>query len=148
MKAVPDRSGQLRTTNRHAALLAVALLSACVRPPRPQRQPLAPPPPPAISEEEIKPVEKPDIAIVDLNENMSPDRKTVAVIGTLVNRGTRATREVYVHVEALDKDGAVVVSADSAPSTEAIAPGSTGSFAVTFENRPGIDRYHVEAITR
>jgi hypothetical protein len=65
-----------------------------------------------------------------------------------VNRGTRATRQVRVHVEALDKGGAIVVSADPVPSTQLIAPGSTSVFAVTFENRPEIDSYHAEAISR
>lgn len=96
----------------------------------------------------MKPVEKLEMAIADLTETPSLDRKTVTVTGTLVNRGARATRELYVHVEALDRNGAVVLSADPVPSTKAIAPGATGSFSVTFENRPDVDRYHVEAIGR
>jgi hypothetical protein len=53
-----------------------------------------------------------------------------------------------VHVEALDHNGAVLISADSEPSTEAIAPGASGSFSVTLENRRDVHRYHVEAISR
>ncbi len=126
--------------------VALAALISCVPP-----APLAPPPPPTprpISEEAIQPVETLETAIIDLNESRSPDGKTVTVTGTLVNRGTRATREVHVHVEALDKDGAVIVSADPAPSTNRIAPDSTATFSVTFESRPDIDRYHAEAISR
>ena len=123
-----------------------ALTGACVPPA--QIPPPAPPPTPALSEEEIAPVERLDVAIIDFHEAPSPDRKTVMVAGTLVNRGTRATRVVHVRVEALDKDGGVVVSADPAPSTQSIAPGTTAMFAAVFENRPEIDRYHAEAMSR
>ena len=128
-------------------ICTIVLLASCA-PPAPPRPPLAPPPPPPIVEEVLKPVEKPKIEIADLNETPSADQKTVSVSGTLVNRGTGPTHEVYVHVEALDTDGAVVVSADSEPSSETIKPGGTGTFSVTFENRSSIDRYHVEAVTR
>lgn len=129
-------------------MLAVAVMAGCVPKAAAPPPPIAPAPPPPIQEEEIKAAEKPNVAIIDLNETASPDRALVQLRGTLVNRGTRATREISVHVEALDKDGAVIVSADSDPSTESIAPGSTATFAVIFENRPGIDHYHVEAISR
>ena len=89
-----------------------------------------------------------NIAIIDLVETPTADKKTVTVSGRLFNRGTGTTREVYVHVEALDHDDAVLISADSEPSTEAIAPGASGSFSVTLENRRDVDRYHVEAISR
>ena len=119
---------------------------SCV-PPAPVTRP-ATPPTPTLSEEAIAPAERLDVAIIDFHETPGPDRKTVTVTGTLVNRGTRTTRQVHVHVEALDKGGAVLVSADPVPSTQLIAPGSTSTFAVTFENRPEIDRYHAEAISR
>lgn len=127
-------------------MCALVTLNGCV-PPAPMPPP-APPPTPVFSEEEIRPPERLDVAITDFNETRSPDSKTVLVSGTLVNRGTRATRDVHVHVEALDKDGAVVASTDPAPSTQLIAPGSTATFSATFENRPEIDRYHAEAISR
>ncbi len=122
--------------------------SACTPP-----APPPPPPPlaaatPALSEEELKAVERPNIAITDVNETPSTDRKNVTVSGTLVNRGRGATREVYVHVEGLDRDGAVVEMADSEPTTEAIQPGTTATFSVHMENRADVDRYHVEAVAR
>ncbi len=127
--------------------MAVAIIAASCVPAAPPTPPAAPPPP-VFSEEVIKPPERLDVAIIDFHETPGPDRKTVTVTGTLVNRGTRSTRQVRVHVEALDKAGAVVVSADPIPSTQLIAPGSTSTFAVTFESRPEIDRYHAEAISR
>jgi hypothetical protein len=140
MRARPGRSVAL--------LLLLVTVLACAPPPT-----LPPPPPPVVatpplSEEEIKPLERPNIAITDLDETASPDGKTVTVSGMLVNRGRGATREVYVHVEALNRDGAVVQFADSEPSTELIQSGSTAAFSVKLENRPDIDRYHVEAVSR
>ncbi len=135
-----------RARQAAVGLCAAVLLSGCV-PPAPVTPP-APLPTPGLSEEEIKPPERLDVAIIDFTEAPSADRATVQVSGTLVNRGTRATREVHVHVEALDKSGAVVVSTNPVPSTQLIAPGATATFSATFENRPDIDRYHAEAISR
>ena len=137
----------MRTIYRTFSLVALAGAVASCVPPAPITPP-APPPTPVLTEEEIQPGGRLDVAIIDFHETPSSDRKTVAVTGTLVNRGTRTTQRVHVHVEALDKDGAVVVSADLLPSTQLIAPGSTSTFAVTFENRPEIDRYHAEAVSR
>jgi hypothetical protein len=127
--------------------VTVALLASCA----PSVAPRLPPPmvpTPVISEEEIRPVVRPNIAITDLNELPSPDGKSVTVTGTLVNRGTGPSREVYVHVEAINRDGAVMVSADSEPTSEIIGPGSTARFSVMLENRSDVDRYHVEALSR
>lgn len=125
--------------------LAVAM-AACV-PPAPVA-PQAPPPTPILSEEIIAPPERLDTAIIDFHETRNPNGQTVTVSGTLVNRGTRTTSAVQVHVEALNKDGAVVASTNPVPSTQLIAPGSTATFSATFESRPAIDRYHAEAISR
>ena len=131
---------------RLSLLALVGGAISCV-PPAPPTPP-APPPAPAFSEEVIKPPERLDVAIIDFNETPSVDRKTVLVTGTLVNRGTRTTNNVQVHVEALDKNGAVVASVNPLPSTQLIAPGLTATFSATFESRPEIDRYHAEAISR
>lgn len=127
-------------------IVVASFLISCV-PPAPVTPPAAPPTP-ALSEETIAPPERLDVAIIDFHEAPSADHKAVTVTGTLVNRGTRTTSSVHVHVEALDKGGAVVASVNPVPSTQLIAPGSTASFSATFENRPEIDRYHAEAISR
>ncbi len=142
----------MRIVHRRRAIALImplgwALASACTPP-----APPSPAPPvaatPALTEEEIKAVERPDIAITDVNETPSGDRRDVTVSGTLLNRGRGATREIYVHVEAINRDGAVVASADSEPTTEAIPPGSTATFSVKLENRADVVRYHVEAVAR
>jgi hypothetical protein len=133
-------------TGRALVVAIGSAVTACV-PPAPLPPPAAPPTP-ALSEEPLAPPERLDVAIIDFHEAPSPDHKTVTVTGTLVNRGTRTTNSVHVHVEALDKSGAAVASVNPVPSTQLIAPGSTASFSVTFENRPDIDRYHAEAVSR
>ena len=147
------RPGVCQLWNMHrdrtaALIVTVVWATACTPPPALPRQPPPPVPPPPIYEEEIKPVETLKLDILDLNELPSADHKIVTVTGTLINHGTRTTREVYVHVEALDKNGAVVLSAEPDPSTQTIAPDSTATFSATFENRADTDRYHVEAIGR
>ena len=129
-----------------APVVIVALWIAGCVPPQPPEVPR--PEPPRFLEEDIKPVETIELKIIDLNETPNPADKTVTVTGRLLNRGTRTPHEVSVHVEALDKDGAVVLSTNPEPSTQMIAPASTATFTAAFENRPDIDRYHVEAIGR
>ena len=68
--------------------------------------------------------------------------------GRVRGRGTRATREVYVHVRGLDRDGSVVFRERSVPATQVIAPSATGRFSVTIADRDDVDRYHVEAFAR
>ncbi len=141
------RSGA--TANLYVFALASLWFGACTPPARPPTAAsAAAAPPPPLYEEEIKPVQRPDIGITDLTEVPSADKRTVTVSGVLVNRGAGATRQVYVHVEALDRAGAVLVSADSEPAAEVIGPGAIGRFSVTFENRADVDRYHIEAISR
>ena len=135
-----------RTVARMLTLVATVHLVACVPPVPPERP--RPEPTPPIVEEDLKPAETVEIGITDLNDKRGTDGKTLTLTGTLVNRGTRTTREVAVHVEALDQDGAVVASADPDPSTQIIAPGSTATFSVVFESHPTIDHYHVEAVAR
>ncbi len=137
----------MRRTYWTFASFILALGSISCVPPAPPA-PLAPPPTPVFSEEQLSPPERLDVAIIDFKETPSADRRTVEVSGILVNRGTRTTSEVHVHVEALDKDGAVVASTNPAPSTQLITPGSTATFSAAFESRPEIDSYHAEAISR
>jgi hypothetical protein len=136
--------------NRVIALLLAAAAVAC----RPREMP--PPPPPAAPtpisgiyyEEDLRPVEQPQIEIVDLQETPSTDGKRVTVTGTLINRGTKATSELSVVVDAFDADGNLLESAGALPSTERVAPTGTAIFTATFNDARGIARYHVEAIAR
>jgi len=131
---------------RNLLWMMAGLLLSCTPPAPNQPPPLLPTP--QISEEEIRPPRMLQLAILNLDEQPSGDRRSVTLTGTILNRGERATRQVYVHVDALNRDGAIVLSSDLPPSTERIAPGGTGSFSATFDNRPEIDHYHVEAVAR
>ncbi|MBI3786486.1 MAG: hypothetical protein HY270_24115 [Deltaproteobacteria bacterium] len=131
------------------SLALLALTYSCV--PRQPPEPLLPPPPPppkVLVEEEIKPVERPEIIISDFSEQVSEDRKTATVTGTLINRGNGATHQVTISVSALDKDGHEVDRREATPSTQRIAPETTATFVSTFDRRPEIDHYHVESISR
>ncbi len=126
-----------------------ALLAACLKPPVHPPPPAVPTPNPGIVyEEDLRPVEKTRIEIIDLRETPSPDKARMTITGTLINRGTKTTSELSVRVEALDEAGDVVLGVSAVPDTERIAPGATGTFAVTFDHRPGVTSYHVEAIAR
>ena len=135
---------------RSAALLLLALAATSCVPRQPPEPPAPPPlpPPKVLYEEVIAPVERPALSITDIVETPSPDRRSVTVSGTLINRGTGATHDVSVQVEALNADGAVVLSTAATPTTQHIAPGTTAEFSATFDTRPDVDRYHVEAISR
>lgn len=138
----------LRRHRIAAALLpSVLACSACTA-----GRPLPPPPPaprpPALTEEDVRPVERPRVEVLAVDETAGADGQTVTVSGTLVNRGTGVTREVAVRVHALDAAGAVVRTADTRPVSEIIAPGATTTFFVTMENRPEVRSYHVEVISR
>ncbi len=123
------------------------MLGACARE-VPVRIELPPPPTPGMREEEVRPLELPEVEIADLQETPSADQKQVTLSGTLRNQGAGPTRQLSVRVEARNASDSVVLSADASPSTEAIPPRGTATFTVTLENRPDVVRYHVKAITR
>ena len=51
-------------------------------------------------------------------------------------------------VEGLDSDGTRVVSVDTLPTPQAIAPGTYATFVVRLPNDPAVRTYHVVAIGR
>ena len=138
----------IRFACRHSlwGLLAAGAM-ACTPPPSPPA-PIRVTAPQPLYEEDLRPVTRPNLVITDLTETPSADKTTVIVAGVLVNRGSGPTRDVFVQVNALDREGRVVISTGSQVSTSSIPPGGTGRFSVTIEDRPEVDRYHVEAISR
>jgi len=97
-------------------------------------------------EEDLKPVGRAEVAILDLNEQVAPDKKNVVVTGTLVNHGSRPTRRIIVHVQAIDASGKVLGETDAYATPEAITPGNTGRFSVEMVNRSETQDYHVEVL--
>ncbi len=126
-------------------VIALVALSACVAR-KPKVAPFPEPPRPPIVEEDLTPVGRAEVGILDLNDEPGADKKTVVVSGTLVNRGSRPTRRIIVHVQALDANGTVVTETQGFATPEAIAPGDTGRFTVEMANLPNIQDYHVEVL--
>jgi len=138
-------------SNPRAWTVAILIwsLSGCLRSPVPR--PASPPPTPApavLHEDALPPPERLELQISNWEETPSPDRRHVTLTGRLTNRGDRTTHDVSVTIQALDAQDAVVLSVNATPSTNAIAPDGTATFAVTVDNRPEVARYHVEALAR
>jgi len=131
-----------RNTSFGLLLLGLASCSAS----EPERIPFPEPPRAPIVEEELKPAGHAEVAILDLNEEQGSDKNRVAVSGKLLNRGTRATRRIIVHVQALDASGRVLEETEAFATPEAIEPGNTGRFRVEMSNRPDTQDYHVEVL--
>jgi hypothetical protein len=129
-------------------LLATLCLLVSCTPPVPVRLGVPPPPAPVLQEENVPPVERPEIEILDLQQTPTPDRKRVTLTGTLRNQGNAETHQLMIRIEAQDKERAVVLSADAQPSSDEVPPGGTATFTATVDNRPEVVRYHVEAIAR
>lgn len=133
----------------HQYSVTVALLSllaaACggsQQPPLPFPEPTRPP----LVEEELKPDGRADVTILDLNEEPAADKKKVVVSGTLLNRGTRATRRIIVHVQALDANGKVLGETQAFATPEAIETGNSGRFRVEMDSLADVQDYHVEVL--
>jgi hypothetical protein len=135
----------LAPMTRRGFVLGCLLLSAC-KPPAPRPVSLAPTP--ALQEEALRPIERPQLRILDLHETPSPDGKRIMLTGTLKNDGVGPTHELVINIEGRDDNNAVVCSAQAVPSTEEVLPGDTVSFTATLDNRPETVDYHVEAIGR
>lgn len=136
--------------NRHvipsvlSGVLLACLSGACRRPP-----PLPPPPAQstALSSEDLPATTRVELAIAELSELISDDKVEVVVSGLVVNRGTRPTTSVTVHVRGLDRDGLTLRETQVTPSTERIpAEGGSARFSVVFPNDPAVMHYHIEAI--
>lgn len=126
-----------------AASLAV---SACK--PEPPVKVELPPPAHALTEEEVRPVEQPQMEIVDLQEDSSADKKQVTLRGTLRNNGTGPTHQLAVRVEARNQADLVLFSVEATPSTEVVAPGESVTFTAVVDNRPDTAGYRVETLAR
>ena len=89
-----------------------------------------------------------DFEIGPIRDHTSDDHRDLFVEGTVRNTGTRASRDVTVWVEGLDKNGTRVAEAEALPMPQEIPPGTVGSFVVRLPNNPTIKTFHVEAIGR
>jgi len=129
------------------AVLSAVQLAACARrvaAPTPQ-----PTPQPARISEQALPGSPVRIEIVDLHETPSGEPGRVRVVGTIVNRGGRTTRELRVKLTVYDAKGKVLAAVAAVPSSEVIeADGGAVTFAATIDDRREIKDYEVEALAR
>lgn len=126
--------------------LHLAVIGACtpIEPaPPPERRP-----PRIDSEQDLPPVERPRVEIIDLQETPEPESGRVRINGTLINFGKAATVQVSVKVRAVDGAGQVVNMIYGVPSTQTIFPGGSATFTAWLDDRPEVRRYHVEAVVR
>jgi hypothetical protein len=131
-----------------ALSLLALLLADCARP-QPVRLPPPPTPEPGIYyEEELRPAQPLRIEILDLQQQPGVEPGTVLLVGTLINRGERASTDLSVKIDALDEADQTVFTAPAAPSRQRVEPDTTATFRAIVEDRPEVRRYHVEAIAR
>lgn len=118
------------------------LLTGCPKeapPPPPE-----PPPAPPLTESTLPPTGAPAFQIdFDIEHGANP--KELIVQGAVRNTGSRATRELKVWVEAVDGAGARVVTRETYPDQQEIAPGEAARFRVVLPNDPAIRTVRVEA---
>jgi hypothetical protein len=124
---------------------AGALLLGCPKQPPPP--PPEPPPPPPLTESTLPPTGEPAFEI-DFEFQRDADPKQLVVLGSVRNTGSRASRELKVFVEAIDAAGARVVTRDTYPDAQVVAPGSATRFRVLLPNDPAIRTVRVQAFGR
>jgi len=124
-------------------VIAVALAAGCAAPPpRP-----APPPPPPLHEQPLAETTTADFLVSPtLDQTVSADGQQLFVEGMIRNRGSRASRDLRVFVEALDAQGNVLYKDDTLPTPQAIPPGEGTRFLVRFPNDAAIQSFHVEVV--
>jgi hypothetical protein len=128
-------------------ILPLLVLAGCV--PREPPEPLPPPPLPApqvLHEEEIKPIERPELVILDIEEVR--EGKRITLTGTIINRGTGPARDLQVTVRVVDVQGATLLTTAAVPGTTRLAAGATTAFTARFERPENADEYRVEAVSR
>ena len=100
-----------------------------------------------MGEENLEPVPRPRIDVLELHEIDSGDPGYESVMGTIVNSGDKDTTTLDVSVYALDRDDRILMRAPGVPESEQLrAAGGTTRFTATFARRAETYGYKVEAI--
>lgn len=132
------------------ALATVVVMSAgCVAPvpPEPARLP-EPPPPKILAEEDIRPVEKPSLVILEVNEEPQSDGQTVELVGTVLNRGPGTARNLNVTVHIVDAHGNELAVLPAEVSRVTVEANGTASFRLITVRPPNTVSYHVVAVAQ
>lgn len=128
--------------------IVVSMCAGCVAPapPEPPRPP-EPPPPKILVEEEIRPVERPDLVILEVKEEPKSDGQ-VEVVGTVLNRGPGTARNLVVTVHLLDAGGNELAVLPAEVSRATLEANATASFRLATTRPPTTASYHVVAVAQ
>ncbi len=131
------------------SLVVSSLIAGCVAPAPPEPALPPPPPPPKILvEEEVRPVERPELAILEVEENRGSDPQMVEVVGRVLNRGPGRARQLSVTVHVLDDQGNELASLPAQVDSDTIEPNATVGFRLLLQRPGGASRYEVVAVAR
>jgi len=146
--AVERRRGGGALTGRRLAALLLALPLAAGCPKAPPAPKTPEPAEPTIAETALPPSGEPRFEIGPINERRSDDGAELYVESSVLNTGTRESRDVKVSVEALDDHGIRLAETEVYPTPQEIPPGGAARFVARLRNDPAIRTFHVEAIGR
>src|SRR2546430_2337471 len=138
--------GAVRGRRLAAPLLALRLAAGCPKAPPAPKTPE--PAEPTIAETALPPSGEPRFEIGPINERRSDDGAELYVESSVLNTGTRVSRDVKVSVEALDEQGIRLAETEVYPTPQEIPPGGAARFVARLPNNPAIRSFHVEAIGR
>ena len=89
-----------------------------------------------------------DVEILDFNDTVSKDRRSLTVEGKVKNHGQSPIERLNVVVQALDGSGNVVGEEAGVPHPEPLPPGQTASFRIRMNNDQRVQSFRVEAFPR
>jgi hypothetical protein len=123
----------------------VLVLAGCPRStPPPESEPAQPP----IAETPLPPSGNAAFKIGNLDWTRSEDGRELYLEGSVENVGTRASRDLKVWVDGLDRSGMRLARTEVVPTPQQIPPGGAARFVVRMPNDASIETFHVEAIGR
>ena len=127
------------------------LFACCRRPapvpptPEPAQPPIAEAP---IAESPLPPSGEAHFDIGPIDAERSTDGHEWLVTSSVLNTGTRASRDVKVWVDGLDDGGLRLARTEVMLTPQEIPPGGAASFVARLPGNPAIRTFHVEAIGR
>ncbi|MCX8073699.1 MAG: FxLYD domain-containing protein [Candidatus Binatia bacterium] len=133
---------------RTVGVIVTLLLAGCVPRQPPEPEAVVVPTPKILVEEDIPVVERPELAIADVEEQANPQGASVVVSGTVINRGRGRARNLTVTVQVLDEAGNELLVLPAKTQVSVLEPDSSTTFHVEFQRPPGTARYHVVAQSR
>jgi len=128
---------------------AFLVASGCVppAPPEPPRPP-APPPPKILVEEDLRPLERPELVILDVQERPASEPDMVEVTGTILNRGNGRAAGLRVTVHVLDEHGNELAALPAEVEQDTLEANATVRFLLRMPRHPQARRYEVVAVAR